>query len=302
MDETPSTLTTRSVLGTTDAMRKSGVNEEWTPDGKTVGMTDEKTDGTTNRMIVRTLLQETTATTDFDMTIGIGAIMMAIDDVVMTRMLAHATVVAQPRFKPVPIKKYDGQTNPREWLQLYSTAIRSAEGDSYVMANYLAVCLDPAVRIWLTSLPEESVTSLGDLNRKLIESFQATCNRPGNHFDLTRIKQKGDEPLRDYIKRFCAKKTEIPNIPDQQIITAFLGGIRSDDLVREIGRRNHDLKLTAQECFEIADKYASGEFALDDIQGKGKEKWSDKPESSKKDKKRKPDNAVNTVDRFRVVY
>ncbi|GJN25123.1 hypothetical protein PR202_gb12912 [Eleusine coracana subsp. coracana] len=79
-------------------------------------------------------------------------------------------------------------------------AIRSAGGDSYVIANYLPVCLDPAVRIWLTSLPEESITSWGDLNRKLIECFQATCNRLGNHFDLTRIKQKTDEPLRDYIK------------------------------------------------------------------------------------------------------
>ncbi|GJN40332.1 hypothetical protein PR202_gb29537 [Eleusine coracana subsp. coracana] len=175
-------------------------------------------------------------------------------------------------FKPVPIKKYNGQTNPREWLQLYSTTIRSAGGDSYVMANYLPVCLDPAVRIWLTSLLEESITSWGDLNRKLIESFQATCNRPGNHFDLTRIKQKTDEPLRDYIKQFCAKKTEIPNVPDQQIIAAFQGGIRSDDLVHEIGRRNHDLKLTAQECFEITDKFASSDLALDDIRGKGKEK------------------------------
>ncbi|KAK3161145.1 hypothetical protein QOZ80_1BG0072700 [Eleusine coracana subsp. coracana] len=216
MDETPSTLIMRNALGTTDAMRKSGVNEGWTPDGKTGGTTDEKTDRITNGMIVRILLQETTATTDVDRTIGI----------------------------------------------------------------------------------EVSVTSLGDLNRKLIESFQATCDRPGNHFDLTRIKQKGDEPLRDYIKRFCTKKTEIPNVPDQQIITAFLGGIRSDDLVWEIGWRNHDLKLTAQKCFEIADKYASGESALDDIRGKGKEKRSDKPESSEKDKKRKPDNAVNTVDRF----
>ncbi|GJN40077.1 hypothetical protein PR202_gb29245 [Eleusine coracana subsp. coracana] len=193
-------------------------------------------------------------------------------------------------FKPVPIKKYDGQTNPREWLQLYSTAIGSAGGDSYIMANYLPICLDPAVRIWLTSLPKESITSLGDLNRKLTESFQATCNRPGNHFDLTRIKQKTDKPLRDYIKQFCAKKTETPNVPDQQIIADFQGAIRSDDLVREIGRRNHDLKLTAQECFEITDKFVSGESVLDDIRGKGKEKRSDKPESSKKDKKRKPDN------------
>ncbi|GJN34710.1 hypothetical protein PR202_gb23399 [Eleusine coracana subsp. coracana] len=104
------------------------------------------------------------------------------------------------RIQAVPIEKYDGQTNPQEWLQLYNTAIRSTGGDSYVMANYLPVCLDLAVRIWLTSLPEESITSWGDLNMKLIESFQATYNRPGNHFDLTRIKQKTDELLRDYIK------------------------------------------------------------------------------------------------------
>ncbi|GJN05511.1 hypothetical protein PR202_ga23142 [Eleusine coracana subsp. coracana] len=83
------------------------------------------------------------------------------------------------------------------------------------MANYLPVCLDPVVRIWLTSLPEKSFTSSEDVNRKLIESFYATCNRPGNHFDLTRIKQKYDESLHDYIKRFYAKKTKIPNVPDQ---------------------------------------------------------------------------------------
>ncbi|GJN35055.1 hypothetical protein PR202_gb23783 [Eleusine coracana subsp. coracana] len=190
-------------------------------------------------------------------------------------------------FKLVPIEKYDGQTNPREWLQLYSTTIRSARGDSYVMANYLMVCLDPAVRIWLTSLLEESITSWGDLNMKLIESFQATCNRPGNHFDLTRIKQKTDEPLHDTSSNFALRRLRSPMSRTKQIIAAFQGGIRSDDLVREIDRRNHDLKLTAQECFEIADKFVSGESALDDIRGKGKEKRSDKPESSKKDKKRK---------------
>ncbi|GJN36809.1 hypothetical protein PR202_gb25705 [Eleusine coracana subsp. coracana] len=293
MDEIPSTLTMKNVLGTTDAMRKNAVIRERTIDG----MTDKRT--------IKILLQGTTVMTDIDVMIGIGAIMMimTIDVVIMMTMLVRDMAVVQlsrwPKgFKLVPIEKYDGQTNPREWLQLYSTAIRWAGGDSYVMANYLPVCLDPAVRIWLISLPEESITCWGDLNRKLIESFQATCNRPGNHFDRTRIKQKNGEPLHDYIKQFCAKKTEIPNVPDQQIIAAFQGGIRSDDLVREIGRRNHDLKLTAQECFEIADKFASGESALDDIRGKGKEKRSDKPESSKKDKKRKPDNMVHMVHRL----
>ncbi|GJN03299.1 hypothetical protein PR202_ga20729 [Eleusine coracana subsp. coracana] len=73
----------------------------------------------------------------------------------------------------------------------------------------------------------------------------------------------------------------------------------SNELVREISRSNHDLKLTARECFEIADEFASRESALYDIRGKGKEKRSDKRESSKKDKKRKTENMVAAVDRTR---
>ncbi|GJN37279.1 hypothetical protein PR202_gb26213 [Eleusine coracana subsp. coracana] len=189
MDKIPSTLTMKNTLGTTNPMRKNAVIRERMIDGTIDGTTDERT--------VKILLQETTAMTVVDVTIGIGAItmMMTIGDVAMTMML----------------------TNPREWLQLYSMAIRLAGGDSYIMANYLPVYLDLAIRIWLTSLPEESITSWGDLNKKLIESFQATCNRLGNHFDLTRIKQKTDEPLCDYIKQFSAKKTEIPNVSDDLV-------------------------------------------------------------------------------------
>ncbi|GJN32243.1 hypothetical protein PR202_gb20734 [Eleusine coracana subsp. coracana] len=239
MDEIPSALTMKNTLGTTDAMRKNIVIGERT------------TDGTTDERTIKILLQETTVTTVVDMTIRIDWHRRSptpTDDEIdgIKAYIPRLRIARWPNgFKSVPVERYDGQTNPQEWLQLYSTAIRSARGDSYVMANYLPVYLDLGIRIWLTSLPKESITSWGDLNKKLIESFQATCNRPSNHFDLTRIKQKTDEPLRDYIKQFCAKKTEIPNVTDQQIIAAFQGGIHSDDLVREIGWRNHDLKLTA---------------------------------------------------------
>jgi hypothetical protein len=38
-------------------------------------------------------------------------------------------------FKPSGIKKYDGSTNPAEWLEVYHLAIEVTGGDSYVMAN-----------------------------------------------------------------------------------------------------------------------------------------------------------------------
>ena len=102
---------------------------------------------------------------------------------------------------------------------------------------------------------------------KFISIFRATCEKPGSHFDLARLRQKSDESLRDYIRRFCDKKMTIPNIPDQQVISAFMGGLRNDDLVHEIGHRNRNLDLTAADCFHIADEYASGESAVSNIRG-----------------------------------
>jgi hypothetical protein len=44
-------------------------------------------------------------------------------------------------FKPLGIKKYDGSTNPAEWLKVYQLAIEAIGGDSNIMANYLSVYL-----------------------------------------------------------------------------------------------------------------------------------------------------------------
>jgi hypothetical protein len=55
------------------------------------------------------------------------------------------------------IEKYDGSTNPVEWLKVYQPAITATGGDSYIMAIYLLVCLSSFVRTWLLGLPTESV-------------------------------------------------------------------------------------------------------------------------------------------------
>jgi hypothetical protein len=44
------------------------------------------------------------------------------------------------------IKKYDGSTNPVEWLEVYQLAIEAAGGDSCIMAIYLSVCLSSSAR------------------------------------------------------------------------------------------------------------------------------------------------------------
>jgi hypothetical protein len=49
-------------------------------------------------------------------------------------------------FKPSRVEKYDGSINPAEWLEVYQLAIEAADGDSYVMANYLPAYLSSSAR------------------------------------------------------------------------------------------------------------------------------------------------------------
>jgi hypothetical protein len=56
-------------------------------------------------------------------------------------------------------EKYDGTSNPSEFLQVYVTAITAAGGDSAVMATYFHVALSGPARTWLMNLTPGSIYS-----------------------------------------------------------------------------------------------------------------------------------------------
>jgi len=88
------------------------------------------------------------------------------------------------QFQARETKKYNGKENPENWITLYEIAVRSATGDEHVMANYFSVVLDQAGHEWLLDLPENSFDSWEELWQAFIENFIATCEQPGNKYDL----------------------------------------------------------------------------------------------------------------------
>jgi hypothetical protein len=55
--------------------------------------------------------------------------------------------VAWPnKFKSGPIDKYDGSSNPEEFIQIYHMVIEAAGGNDWVKANYLPTALTGAAR------------------------------------------------------------------------------------------------------------------------------------------------------------
>jgi hypothetical protein len=65
--------------------------------------------------------------------------------------------------------------------------------------------------------------------------------------------------LRDYIRHFSKQCTELPNVTDSEIISAFHFGTTCRDLVHELGLNPPS---SANELFDIATNFASGEEAV----------------------------------------
>jgi hypothetical protein len=83
------------------------------------------------------------------------------------------------------------------------------------------MALSGAARSWLINLPEGSIHSWDQLSAMFIRNFRGTFERRSTADTLKTIKQKHEESILDYVKRFYNARNSIPYIEDVEIINAF---------------------------------------------------------------------------------
>jgi hypothetical protein len=156
-----------------------------------------------------------------------------------------------------------------------------ATTDEVIIRN-LPLHLADLARTWLEHLPASQIHNWDDLVRTFMGNFQGTYVRPGNSWDLRSCTQKPGESLRDFIRRFSRRCTELPSVAQSEIVHAFLEGTTCQDLVRELGRSP---PADSNELFDIATSFASGEEEVGEIfDGKKGKHVDDAPAESSKSK------------------
>jgi hypothetical protein len=76
-----------------------------------------------------------------------------------------------PKFRPHLPEKYNGTSNPSEFLQVYVTTITAAGGNTAVMATYFHVALSGPAQTWLMNLTLGPVYSWEELCAWFIANF-----------------------------------------------------------------------------------------------------------------------------------
>ena len=92
-------------------------------------------------------------------------------------------------FKPVNIESYDGTTDPVVLFEDFLLHIHMAHDDDLDTIKYLPLKLKGTARLWLNSLPAESIGCWEDLEAAFLDNFQGTYVRPPDADDLSHIIQ-----------------------------------------------------------------------------------------------------------------
>jgi hypothetical protein len=144
----------------------------------------------------------------------------------------HLCVVAWPaKFHPLLPEKYDGTTNPSEFLQVYITSIAAAGGNTAMMATYFHVALSGPARTWLMNQALGSIYSWEELCVRFMANFASAYQQHGVEAHLHAVRQGPRETLRAFISRFTKVRGTIPHISDASIITAFRQGVRDKKML-----------------------------------------------------------------------
>jgi hypothetical protein len=125
------------------------------------------------------------------------------------------------KFRPQLPEKYNGTSNPSEFLQVYVTAITTAGGDTAVMATYFHVALSGPARTWLMNLTPGLIYSWEELCARFTANFANAYQQHGMEAHLHALRQESGETLRAFISRFTKVRGTIPRISDASIIITF---------------------------------------------------------------------------------
>lgn len=138
-----------------------------------------------------------------------------------------------PSFRPITFE-YNGVTDPWEHLSRFENTSFLHRLSDGVKCRVFPTTLTGPAQQWSGQLPERSVSSFGRLSAMFLHHFASSRKHKKGTITLFSIKQRVEEPLREYVKRFTAAMLEVPIASEEILISAMAQGLREGDLFRSL--------------------------------------------------------------------
>jgi hypothetical protein len=165
-------------------------------------------------------------------------------------------------------QKYDGSQEPKLWLSDYLQAVQILGRTRATTMQSLQLHLTGAARSWLSTLPNDSIGSWGELESQFARNFHSTYKCPTSLEEVKSCILRKDKTLRSYIQPWSIIKNSAEDVSDERVVDAFSASLRCSDLLEELGRTR---PRTVSELMEVANRFADGEDAYNNKRARSPE-------------------------------
>ncbi|KAL0358302.1 UNVERIFIED_CONTAM: hypothetical protein Sangu_0679600 [Sesamum angustifolium] len=108
------------------------------------------------------------------------------------------------------LSEYDGTGDPQEHLDKFYAKIDSYDLSDVAYCKVFCTTLSKRALAWFNQLPAGTIPSLEQLTQRFLHHFSMNKRVPKTAAFLFTIRQRENEPLRDYMQRFVEAVHEVP--------------------------------------------------------------------------------------------
>ncbi|KAL0394907.1 UNVERIFIED_CONTAM: hypothetical protein Slati_4456900 [Sesamum latifolium] len=174
------------------------------------------------------------------------------------------------------IAEYDGTTDPMEHLSRFENAALLHRYTDGIKCRVFITTFARAAQQWFNQLPVGAIGSFQEFRSLFLDQFASSKKLRKTELSLFAVRQKDDEPLKEYLQRFNATALEVPAATQEVKASAFSQGLLDGDLFKSLAKKPiskfdallaRAAKYINMEEAQAAKKETKGEKRLYDCRG-----------------------------------
>ncbi|KAL0416060.1 UNVERIFIED_CONTAM: hypothetical protein Slati_3437900 [Sesamum latifolium] len=146
-------------------------------------------------------------------------------------------MISQINCRTPAIAEYDGTTDPVEHLARFENAALLHRYTDGIKCRVFVTTFARAAQTWFNQLPAGAIGSFQEFRSLFLHQFASSRKLRKTELSLFAVRQKDNEPLKEYLQRFNTAALEVPSATQEVKASAFSQGLLDGDFFKSLAKK-----------------------------------------------------------------